>query len=174
MKIDVEEYKGLTAKDICDKTGLPNPYSNGMRYSRYRQLELMLKDAQKNGVLHLIEKTNEKKHSILNINEDKDLMILSKKQEDKINYTSNLNLNTMPHKVERQYGNITITVNQSDIPVNVIKNPKPGHVYNVIGIFIEKKCYYSNYLYDGIGQGAVGSVYKFSFDTKVKLIIMKK
>ena len=173
--VKLEEYKGITIEDIMELTGLPNRFPDQSKYSLARQKELLLKDAQKNNVLHLVEKTNPIKHKTLNINMDKDLVITKLKESDKINYTSNLDLNLIPHKVIREKGLTTIIVNQSDIPLNVIKNPKAGYVYNVIGIFESHKAYYDSTTFkDENGKAIkVASKYIFGYTKDISLLIVE-
>jgi hypothetical protein len=163
--IHLEEYRGVTIEDIITKTGLPNPYSDQRVYSLARQKELLLKDADRNNVLYKIEKTFPRKVYSKHISIDKDLTIVSlvdKGFEEKA--TTDLDLNSIPHKVRRELGKITITVLKGDIPSNVISRPSrdnnpSGYSYNVIGIFDQHKAYHDGRIYEG--DRVVGLRYRF-------------
>ena len=174
--IHLEEYKGVTIEHIMEVTGLPNRFPNQEKYSLARQKELLLKDAKSNNVLHLITKTNPIKHKTLNISIDQDLMVTKLKESDRIEYTSNLDLNLIPHKVIREKGYTTIVVKQSDIPPNVIKNPKSGYVYNVIGIFQSHKAYYGGTNYHTNKDNTttkISSKYIFGYTKNISLEIFE-
>lgn len=172
--INIKEYKGLTAQDVCDKTGLPNPYSDQTKYSLARQLELMLRDAQKNNVLHLVPKTQIITKKSVQVMKDKGLTILKMKEEEEIAFTSRLDLNSIPHKVEIEKGYRTIIVQRNDIPMNVQPHPSKPYTYNVRGILTDMKCYHAQTLYkDGdVNKGRIGLRYRFGYGTHIALHIL--
>lgn len=166
--IHLEEYKGVTIEEIMSKTGLPNPYSDQRIYSLARQKELLLKDADRNNVLHKVEKTFPRRVLVKNISIDKDLTIVSLKDKGlEKSITSNLDLNSIPHQVVREMGKVVIIVMNKDIPSNIIPRPSrgknsTGYAYNVIGIFDEHKAYHAGAIYIEKGlQNPVGRRYKF-------------
>ncbi|AXQ66553.1 MAG: hypothetical protein [Caudoviricetes sp.] len=169
--MNIKEYKGLTAKEISEATGLPNPYTDQSKYSLYRQWELMLWDAKRNNVLHLVKKTNIINNKSVHFQTDKDLVITRLYETPVVELTTTLDLNTIPHKVVRERGVIGIYVNQSDIPKNVTSFAySKGYSYNVIGILTSEKCYPKQRLYkDG---KCIGSSYKFYMNKTVTLYIM--
>lgn len=174
--LNVKEYKGLTAQDVCDKTGLPNPYADQTRFSLYRQLELMLRDAKKNNLLHLVPKTNVITHKAVQVISDKGLTILKMRESERIENTSELDLNEIPHKVVREKGYITIIVQRNDIPMNVIPHPSKPYSYQVVGIFETKKCYHAGTLYadtqPSTGLRRIGVRYRFGYGTSVEMQIL--
>lgn len=163
--VHVEEYKGVTVEEIMLKTGLPNPYSDQRVFSLARQRDLLLRDADKNNVLYKIEKTHPRRAVVKNISIDKDLIITSlidKGLEKPI--TTNLDLNSIPHKVRREMGLVKITVMKKDIPSNIISRPSrdnnpSGYSYNVIGIFDQHKAYHDGRVYEG--EKVIGLRYRF-------------
>ena len=173
--IKVQEYKGITMNQIMELTGLPNRFPDQSKYSLARQKELLLFDVEKNNLLHLVEKTHPIKVKTLSINIDKDAMVTKLKEEDKINYTSNLDLTLIPHKVVKDNGITRILVNKLDIPVNVIKSFNPEYIYNVIGIFASHKVRYSKTNYSNINNKnvKVSSEYIFPHTKNIILLIVQ-
>lgn len=169
--INIKEYKGLTAQDVCNKTGLPNPYNDQTRYSLARQLELMLRDAQKNNVLHLVLKTHIIKHGVVTSMTDKGVTILTKRDEEAIVFTSKLDLNSIPHKVQIEKGYRIITVQRNDVPMNVQPHPSESYSYKVIGILTDMKCYLAGTLYNDSKQ-RIGLRYRFGYGMHIELKIL--
>ena len=163
--VHVEEYKGVTIEEIMSKTGLPNPYSDQRIYSLARQKELLLKDADKFNVLHKVKKTFPRKVLAQHISRDKDLTILYLRDKGlEKPLTTNLDLNSISHKVRREMGLVKITVMKKDIPSNIISRPSrgnnpSGYSYNVIGIFDQHKAYHDGRVY--VGDKVVGLRYRF-------------
>lgn len=173
--INIKEYKGLTAQDVCDKTGLPNPYNDQTRFSLARQLELMLRDAQKNNVLHLVPKTQIITSKSVQVMKDKGLTILKMREEEEIAFTSELDLNSIPHKVVRGKGYRTIIVQRNDIPMNVMPSVSKPYAYKVIGTFEDWKCYFAGNIFKEEGKpdsGRIGLRYRFGFGKHVHLHII--
>lgn len=173
--INIKEYKGLTAEYVAERTGLPNPYSDQSKYSLTRQLELMLRDAQNNNVLHLVPKTNVIKHGVVNSMTDKGVTILTKRDEEAIKYTSELDLNSIPHKVVREKGYRTILVQRNDIPLNIVPHPTKSYSYAVIGTFDTRNCFHSRTLYkdNDPSKEKIGTEYRFGHNTHIKLVIVE-
>lgn len=168
--INPKEYKDISIETMLEKTGLPNPYADQTRFSLARQKELILRDAQKNNVLHLIPKSCEIKHGVINVSTDKGVSILTKREEERIVFTSELDLNSIPHKVIREKGYRTIIVNAKDIPMNVVPHPSKPYAYNVDGIFEKRKCFYSHALREDSVH--IGKVFRFGFNTHLRMHIL--
>lgn len=169
--INIKEYKGYTAEDISRLTGLPNPYNDQTRYSLARQLELMLKDAQKNNVLHLVPKTQIITSKSVQVMKDKGLTILKMKEEEEIAFTSELDLNSIPHKVVREKGYRVIIVQRNDIPMNVMPSASKPYAYKVIGTFEDWKCYLAGTIYNE-DRKRIGLRYGFGYGKHVHLQIL--
>lgn len=147
MRLRVEEYKSVTIEDIMRLTGLDNPWSDGSKYSQYRQKELLLKEAKKQNLLYRIEKS----HPI----------------EDNLP-TSDLNLTVVPHRVIRlEDGKVVIEINRKDIPSRVVPNPRPKPSYHVIDVLGEEDCYHNGFTPQGIQ-------YRFEHHKNVTLHIITR
>lgn len=172
--INIKEYKGVSIADILTLTKLPNPYADQTKYSLARQKELLLRDAMNNNLLNLIPKTHPIKHKMIQSATDQGITILSLREEERIEYTSELDLNSIPHTVIREKGYRTILINRNDIPLNVIPHPSKPYDYNVIGDLVSMKCYNAGTLYENgdTTQRRLGKVYRFGFGTHVRLHIL--
>lgn len=177
MKIKLEEYKSVTIEDIMNVTGLPNLYIDQSKYSLARQKELLLKDASKNNLIHKVKKSHPIEYKVITVNKDKDLTILTAKPiSEPKPFTHVLDLNVTPHRVVREKHKVVIEVNKPDISDNVLPNPKPGYVYEVIGIFSKEKCYRNGKLFNETKEldhlKMIGTKYSFGFHSNVSLHIL--
>jgi hypothetical protein len=172
--INIKEYKGVSIADILTLTGLPNPYSDQTRFSLARQKELLLRDAMKNNLLNLIPKSHPIKHSTVNSMTDKGLTILTLREEEEVQFTSELDLNSIPHTVIREKGYRTILINRNDIPLNIVPHPSKPYSYKVIGDLVTMNCFNAGTLYKNnkVSEGRVGIKYRFNYGTHVALHIL--
>jgi hypothetical protein len=156
MSYKISEYKDTTIEYIMEVTGLVNQWSDGSKYSQYRQKQLLLREAYKQNLLYRVRKS----HPI----------------EDTKQMTNVLKLNQLPHKVKEDVrGNIVIEIYKKDIPSNIQPLPNPKAAYHVIDTFGEDNCYYDVPTYSVSSNNVgtrVGIRYKFVNHKNVTLHII--
>lgn len=157
----IEEYKATTIEHIMEVTGLVNQWSDGSKYSQYRQKELLLKEAKKKNLLYRVQKSHPIDDSTYP------------------NPTNSLDLNKIPHRVIKNFReNIVIEIHKKDIPTYIQPLPKPKAAYHVIDTFGEDDCYHDGFIYKSSVSGShncresYGIKYKFANHKNVTLHII--
>ena len=167
----IDEYKEVTIEEIMKLTNLPNPYTDQTKYSLARQKELLLKDAKRKNILHLVEKSNPRQNLVPKLIEDKDLSIRYLTNKGEVNLpTRKINLELVKHKSFDQETFTIIEIKKSDLGPHIVRSTKPGAAYTLVKDSKVIKLYFDKTLYSK--DKIIGTSFKSNsfFNIKLHLI----